>query len=479
MDQKITHIAIMPTPGISHLIPSIEFAKRLALHPNFHITCFLLTTMEEHNSPLPPPKKAILDSLPNSIHTVFLSPVNFDDLSEDSVSEFKLTLTITRSLSSLKKELESHSFSAFIADPFGFEALELAKGLKIPSFVFFFTNAMALALFLYLPKLDSELPDSVRFMKDLPDPIRLPGCVPLSGKDMIEPLQDRESRIYKSFFEISKGLYLADGIIINSFWEMESEAMKALEANEKVPRVFSVGPIVQAGLSDVAESECLTWLDEKPRGSVLYVSFGSGGTLSSDQMNELALGLEMSGQNFLWVVRKPDNKSSNGAYLKESSDQSQKNDAFDFLPNGFLERTRERGLVVQSWVPQVQVLAHDSTGGFLTHCGWSSILESIVNGVPFIVWPLFAEQKMNAVMLVDGLHVALRPKKNENNIVGRDEISRVVKVVMEKSCEEGMEIGKCMNELKDNAIKALGEDGSSTKAFSELAFMLRNNSNSS
>jgi hydroquinone glucosyltransferase len=138
------------------------------------------------------------------------------------------------------------------------------------------------------------------------------------------------------------------------------------------------------------------------------VSFGSGGTLSQEQIVELALGLELSNHKFLWVVRAPSN-SANAAYLSAQNDV----DPLQFLPSGFLERTKEKGLVIPSWAPQIQILSHNSVGGFLTHCGWNSILESVVHGVPLITWPLFAEQKMNAVMLSEGIEVGLRPRVNE------------------------------------------------------------------
>ncbi|MED6119202.1 hypothetical protein PIB30_009601 [Stylosanthes scabra] len=125
------------------------------------------------------------------------------------------------------------------------------------------------------------------------------------------------------------------------------------------------------------------------------------------------------------------------------------------------------GLVVPYWAPQAQVLAHESIEGFLTHCGWSSILESIVNGVLMIAWPLHAEQKMNAVLITEGVKVATRVAKiGENGLVKNEEISRVVKRLMES--EEGKKFRRRVKELKDAAIKALGDNGSSTKQLSEL-----------
>ena len=479
MDHQTTHIAILPSPGISHLIPFAEFAKRLVLHHNFHVTCIIATTADDqhHTS-----TKALLDTLPDAVDSIFLPPVSFEDLPRDTKPAVKLSLTITRSLPSLHHVLKSLLTSttstrlvAFLTDLFCFEALEVAKGLNLSPYVFFPTNFMALSFFFHLPKLDETV--SCRFMRDLPDPVKLPGCVPLYGEDLPDPVQDRESEGYEWLLNISKRLVSSESIIVNSFVDLESEALKSLQEEEgdgtRKPLIYSVGPITQTGsTSSNDESDCLSWLDKQPRGSVLYVSFGSGGTLSSDQLTELAFGLEMSGQNFLWVVRSPDNKSAHAAYLSGHSQFK----ASDFLPNGFLERTRGKGLVVPSWAPQAQVLSHGSTGGFVSHCGWSSTLESIVNGIPLIAWPLYAEQKMNAVMLVDGLKVALRPKAEENGIVRREEIAKVVKVLMDQGSEEGKRIRDRMKDLKDAAAKALSKDGSSTRALSDLAFALKNKS---
>ncbi|KAE8676874.1 hypothetical protein F3Y22_tig00111582pilonHSYRG01441 [Hibiscus syriacus] len=96
-----------------------------------------------------------------------------------------------------------------------------------------------------------------------------------------------------------------------------------------------------------------------------------------------------------------------------------------------IERTKYKVLVVSSWAPQAQVLSHGSTGGFLTHCSWNSTLESVVNGIQLIVWPLYAEQKMNALMLTEDAKVALRLKPRENGLICRDEIAKAVKGLIE------------------------------------------------
>jgi hydroquinone glucosyltransferase len=310
--------------------------------------------------------------------------------------------------------------------------------------------------------------------KDLPNPIKLPGCAPLHGRDLFAHLQDRSSQDYKHFLQVQpvKPLSNADGILVNSFLEIERGPIKALNEEASVkgnPYVYPVGPIIQTVTSsgDADGLECLSWLDKQQSCSVLYVSFGSGGTLSQEQIVELALGLEFSNHKFLWVVRAP-SSSANSAYLSAQNDV----DPLQFLPSGFLERTKEKGLVIPSWAPQIQILSHRSVGGFLTHCGWNSILESVVHGVPLITWPLFAEQKMNAVLLSEGLKVGMRTRVNENDIVERVEVAKVIKYLMEG--EEGEKLRNNMKELKQAASNAVKEDGSSTKTISQSALTWRN-----
>lgn len=295
------------------------------------------------------------------------------------------------------------------------------------------------------------------------------GWRPIHGKDLPDPLHDRKDDAYKWALHHTKRFKMAHGIILNSFIDLEPQTIKYLqEAYNNRPKIYSIGPLVLMDKKfDDDVSQCLTWLDKQPRGSVVYISFGSGGTLSHEQIIELAIGLEMSGQRFLLVVRCPNDRIPNGTYFNNQNSTN----PLDFLPNGFLERTKGLGLVLANWAPQVQILSHVSVGGFLTHCGWNSILESVICGVPLIAWPLFADQRTNAVMLIEDLKVALRPKIRDNGIVGRSEISEVVKELMEG--EEGKEVCIKMKELKDAAKKVLSEDGSSTKALDELAFELK------
>lgn len=197
--------------------------------------------------------------------------------------------------------------------------------------------------------------------------------------------------------------------------------------------------------------------------TVLYLCVGSGGTLSRAQTIELALGLERSEQRFLWVVRSPNDEVADASFFSNESET----DPLDFLPKGFVERTKERGLLVLDWAPQAKVLSHASIGGFLSHCGWNSVLESVANGVPLVAWPLYAEQRMNAVLVTEDVKVALRPKVGENGLVELVEIARVVRTLMQG--EEGKKLRCKMKDLKEAAATTLKENGSSTNQIFQLA----------
>ncbi|ESW06367.1 hypothetical protein PHAVU_010G042300 [Phaseolus vulgaris] len=459
--EKTTHIAVIPGLGFSHLVPILQFSKQLVhLHPHFHVTCIVPSL-----GSLPPASKAILQTLPPNINPILLPPVNLNDQPQGTSLLLQIHLAMARSMQSIHHTLKSITSKtplvAMVIDGFALEALDFARELNIFCYIYFPCSVTTLSTCFYMPKLDEET--SCEY-KDLPHPIQLPGCLPFHGRDLFSQAHDRTGLFYKLFLQRLKSLPLVDGIFVNSFLEMETGPIRALEEEGRgYPPVHPVGPIVQTGAACTTGLECLTWLDKQQDGSVLYVSFGSGGTLSQEQMNELAYGLELSNHKFLWVVRAP-NDVVNAAYLGEQKHE----DPLEFLPRGFLKRTRERGMVVPLWAPQIEILGHGSVGGFLSHCGWNSTLESVVHGVPLITWPLFAEQRMNAVVLSEGLKVGVRPRESEKGLVEREEVVEMIKCVMEG--KEGGEMRKRMKALKEAAANTLKEHGSSTETLSQLAF---------
>ena len=263
------------------------------------------------------------------------------------------------------------------------------------------------------------------------------------------------------------------GLLCNSFHELESNYEKLYKSTKGI-KSWSVGP-VSAWINkdyeekanrghkvDLAEEpRWLNWLNSKQNASVLYVNFGSLTRLPYAQLVEIAHGLENSGHNFIWIIRKKD-----------------KNDDGDSFLQDFEHRMKEsnKGRIIWNWAPQLLILDHPAIGGIVTHCGWNSILESLSAGLPVITWPMFAEQFYNEKLLVDVLKVGVTVGAKENNfwttvsedpMVRREEIVKAVVMLM-GSGEESMEIRRAARKLGDAAKKTTEEGGSSYNNLMQL-----------
>ncbi|EFJ19883.1 hypothetical protein SELMODRAFT_177347 [Selaginella moellendorffii] len=251
-------------------------------------------------------------------------------------------------------------------------------------------------------------------------------------------------------------------IIANSFEELEPAGFQALRKAMN-QRCIGVGPLLPDGFfgerGDYDEhrkvvapgvasfwkqdTTCLKWLAGKAPNSVLYISFGSVIKLTLPEFEELSRGLESSKQAFLWAFRPG---CVEGLEIEELE--------------SFKERTSSTGLVI-SWAPQVEVLSHESTGGFLTHCGWNSVLEGICGGVPMLGWPRQAEQNINCELFV-GMGIGLRLV--EANQSGRYQACPTSDVIASKVSrvlgDEGLR--KRAGELRDSARRAVKNQSGST-----------------
>jgi hydroquinone glucosyltransferase len=155
----------------------------------------------------------------------------------------------------------------------------------------------------------------------------------------------------------------ANTILVNTFDTVEPEVAAVLRRPKtRRPQVYPVGPLIlKVDNNNDAKPPrvaCLEWLNRQQARSDIFVSFGSSGALPTEHIRELALRLELSEQRFLWVVRSP---SDDGSLSENHHDFESKKDPFAYLPEGFLERTKDKGLVVPSWAPQIEVLAHVAT----------------------------------------------------------------------------------------------------------------------
>lgn len=266
------------------------------------------------------------------------------------------------------------------------------------------------------------------------------------------------------FLKQARRFHETKGFLVNTFSELEPQAMSFLSSRDNnLPTVYAVGPVLSVenngvNSADDKETEILRWLHDQPDRSVVFLCFGSMGGFSEDQAKETAIALERSGHRFIWCLRRAKPMGPPGEFTNLE----------EILPEGFLHRTSEIGKII-SWAPQRAVLASPAIGGFVSHCGWNSILESLWFGVPIATWPLYAEQQLNAFEMVEelGLGVEIRnhfqgvymAKETEMELMTAEEIERGIRCLMEKDSDVRDRVRK-MSEKSHMAVM----DGGSSHA---------------
>ncbi|VVB18311.1 unnamed protein product [Arabis nemorensis] len=445
--------AMFSSPGMGHVIPVIELAKRLSVNHGFHVTVFVLETDAASA------QSKFLDST-SDVDVVNLPSPDISDLVDpaDHVVT-KIGTIMHEAVPLLRSKIAAmhQKPTALIVDLFGTDALCLAPEFNMLTYVLIAANARFLGVSMYYPTLDKDIREEYILQRK---PLEIPGCEPVRYEDTMDAYLVPDEPLYRDFVQYGLAYPKADGILVNTWEELEPKSLKSLQDPKLLGRVarvpvYPVGPLCRPVESSETNHPVVDWLNEQPDKSVLYVSFGSGGSLTTKKLTELAWGLEQSEQRFVWVVRPPVDGSSSSEYFTVNRKET-KDSTPAYLPEGFMTRTCDRGLVVQSWAPQAEILAHRAVGGFLTHCGWNSSVESVVSGVPMIAWPLFAEQRMNAALLSDELGIAVRVDTFAE-VISRSEIEAVVRKVMAE--EEGEEMRMKVKKLRDTAEMSLSIDG--------------------
>ncbi|CAK8564745.1 unnamed protein product [Lathyrus sativus] len=482
MEETSRAIVMYPSPGIGHIISMVELAKLLIHHHHQQFSITILLTSGFADDPS-------IDSYINRISTSHPSITfhRFPSLTVTHSNKQTLAATAFHFIKSnsgnvqskLRQISQTSVIKSFIIDLFCTSAMEVASEIGIPVYYFFTSGAAVLSLYSYFPKIHAETTVSFRDMVGLE--IVVPGNAALDAVMMPEPVLDRDDPAYWDMLYFCEHLSMAKGIVVNTFRELEVTAVKAVEdgacfpdRKRSPPPVYCIGPLIaEAQQPDEAtgREDCLSWLDKQPSRSVVYLCFGSRGSFSVAQLKEIAEGLERSGHRFLWVLKRPVQEYLGKNQVHGTAEEFELS---SILPSGFIERTKERGLVVRSWAPQVEVLSRESVGGFVSHCGWNSVLEAVVAGVPMIAWPLYAEQHVNRNAMVEDMKVAVAvEQRGGDGFVSGEEVEKKVRELMQS--ERGTEIRETILKFKEMASDALGEFGSSTKALSNLVQTWNNN----
>ncbi|KAF7830832.1 anthocyanidin 3-O-glucosyltransferase 2-like [Senna tora] len=453
-------LVFVPSPGMGHLVSAVEFAKLLLNHDHrLSIAVFIIKSPSHSETQA----YSISSSIRQRLQIILL-PSDHSDNSSHYQKRKKQIVEIYKprvrqAVSDLISDPDSPQIGGFIVDMFCTDMIDIADEFGLSPLVFLTSGTALLGVALHLHTLrerdniDTTASESGKelavpsFANNVPVTV-LPGIA--LGKE------------WKSFFlNYGRGFKRAKGIIVNTVEELESHAIHSLSKSDNtsgIP-VYPVGPILGRKADsddDNKKSDVIEWLDNQPPSSVIFLCFGSKGSFGGDQVREIACALERSGVRFLWSLRKPPPRGS----IAQPTEYSN----FDeILPEGFLERTAEIGRVI-GWAPQTQILAHRATGGFVSHCGWNSVLESVYFGVPIATWPLYAEQQENAFQVVRDLEMGVEISMDFNvmsemgtTFLSAEKIEKGIREVM----EEESEVRKKVKEMSQICRKALMEGGSS------------------
>lgn len=451
MEKGKTHVLVVPYPAQGHINPMLQFSKRLfskGVKTTLVITIFMSKTLQYSDPDFLIPIETISDGYDEG---------GFDQAESAEVYLTSLRVTGSQDLANLTEKYndKGEPISAIIYDGFLPWALDVVKRYGLVGAAFFTQSCAVNSVYYHVQR--GLLP------------------VPLSGSTILLPtlpvlkVSETPSFVsapssYPAFLDMALSQFSdvdeADCVLFNNFYSMEKEVVDWMA---KFWRVKTIGPTLPSmyldkrlqadkaysfNLLKPKTDACINWLNDKPNGSVVYVSFGSLAELSDEQTRELAWGLLDSKYYFLWVLR------ASGVAK---------------LPEHFIEETLRKGLVVD-WCPQLEVLSHNSIGCFVTHCGFNSVLEALSLGVPMVAMAQWTDQHTNAKYVEDVWGLGLRAPPSEKGLVGRVAVELCLREVMEG--EKGEEIRKNALKWMKLAREAIDKGGSSDKNIDEFVAKL-------
>ncbi|MCL7035832.1 hypothetical protein MKW94_012291 [Papaver nudicaule] len=436
-DNKQLHVYLFPVLAQGHMIPMVDIARLFAARGlKSTIICTPLNAISVSKTT----ERDRLSGLDINVQTIPFPaaevglPQGIESLDKITSPEmfpkfFRATALLQQPFEQL---LEEHRPDFVIAGMFFTWATESAAKFGIPRIVFhgqcFFYLCVGETLHLYKPYeaiSNVSVQDSSFVIPSLPDKIEM-------TIDLAEKVRESELTSY--------------GALVNSFYELEPAYAKHYRSILG-RKAWHIGPVSlqNTNTSDKAQRGNTSTIDEH------YVLNWLN---SKETKFKLAMGLDSSGYSFIWVVRQ----------IKHDDDEG------GFLPKGFEERIEGRGLIIRDWAPQVLILDHQAVDGYMTHCGWNSMLEGISAGVPMITWPKFGEQFCNEKFVTQVIKTGIELGVKEFNmwldaksvsLLKNEKIASVVTQVMGGDGEEAKEMRQRAEEMGEMAKKSVEEGGSS------------------
>ncbi|KVH94211.1 UDP-glucuronosyl/UDP-glucosyltransferase [Cynara cardunculus var. scolymus] len=438
------HLVMFPFLAFGHISPFVQLSNKLSSYPGVKISFLTAAAnVRRVESMLNPTTEIISFTLPP---VAGLPPgvESTSDTSPATVELLKVALDLTQpQIKALLTDLKPH-FVFFDFAQSWLPPMASDLGIKSIYFSVFLTISTA---FMIVPSWlrHHTTPPTIEEIK------RPPPGLPATINPKTFEVRDFQY-VFKSFHgtpsvfnRLMKCFNECDAILIKSCTEMEGPYIDYV-SNQLGKQILLVGPVVPEPHSGELEEKWSNWLNHFPPKSVIYCSFGSETFLTDDQINELSLGLELAGFPFFLVLNFPANLDGS-AELKRT------------LPEGFLERIKDRGVVHSGWVQQRHILAHDSVGCYVCHAGYSSVVEGLVNDCQLVMLPLKGDQLVNSKLMAFDLRVGVEVnRRDEDGYFGKEDISEGVRRVMaDVEDEEGESIRenhkKWKEFLKNNEIQ--------------------------
>jgi len=413
------HIAIFPWLAFGHIIPFLELAKLIAQRG--HKISFISTPRNIQRLPTIPPNLTPrinlvslalphVENLPNNAEATA-------DLPFDKIPYLKIAYD--RLQDSLFHFLHSSSPDWIIFDFAPYWLPEIATKLGISGVLFSIFGAWTISFAgaSYSAMLNDDDPRTEPQHFTVPPKwVTFPSKVAFrihEAKRFLDQIEVNSSGV-TDVFRWGSVLAGCDVIAVRSCLELEADFLRLVEDLHCKP-VIPVGlvqPPAQFSEGGVDEKwvTISEWLDKQTQGSVVYIAFGSELTMNQDEITELALGLELSGLPFFWAMGNRDDSVR--------------------LPDGFDERVKGRGVVWTSWAPQLRIMAHESVGGFLTHCGYSSVIEALSFGLALIMLPFAIDQGLIA-RVFEGKKVGIEvPRDEQDGSFTRNSVAESLRLVI-------------------------------------------------
>lgn len=465
------HVVVFPLPAQGHVNSMLKLAELLAL-AGFHVT--FINSDQNHRCLLRHANAARFASYPGfRFETVPVGlPADHPRTGDRLIKIFDAVKIGGRELlrklvaSGSRREGGRSPVTCIVADGIMGFAIDVGKEAGVPVIHFRTISACAVWAYWCVPQLieAGELPFQGNDMDELITSV--PGMEAfLRRRDLPSFIRDLDMAdpVFQQVHSLTRRSAEAHALVLNTFEDLEGSTLGHIRA--QCPNVYTLGPLhallkhrlaIEASSSKSnslweEDRSCVTWLDAQPPNSVVYVSFGSITPLTWDQLMEFWQGLVNSFHRFLWVIR-PESIAGagdgEGAKLKNN------------IRGGVAEGTSQRGYVV-SWAPQEEVLAHPAVGGFLTHSGWNSTLESIEAGKPMICWPFFADQQLNSRFVSEVWKLGLDMK----DCCDRSTVERMVRDLMDVKRDE---LVKSTAEMAHRTKLSVSQGGTSYSNFNRL-----------